>query len=205
VTTPPVKDRANLDSEGTPGHSGRTPSSLLTGVRAGDAAAWRRLARLYGPFVYGRCRRLGLQAADAEDVTQEVFRTVAARVADFRHGRDADTFRGWLAAILRHKLGDWIRRQQATAVAAGDRLATVADPVPADPEAEAGELAALCRRALALIEGEFAPATWRAFWATAVDGRSPGDVAAELGLTRNATYVAKSRVLSRLRDVLGDQ
>jgi hypothetical protein len=63
-----VKDRANVSgSEAAPPPS--TPSSLLEGLRQGDAASWRRLALLYGPLVYGWCRRRGLQAADAQDVT----------------------------------------------------------------------------------------------------------------------------------------
>ena len=49
------------------------------------------------------------------------------------------------------------------------------------------------------VRGEFTPSTWQAFWQTAIEDRPPGDVAAELGLSVGAIYVARSRVLSRLR------
>jgi RNA polymerase sigma-70 factor (ECF subfamily) len=52
---------------------------------------------------------------------------------------------------------------------------------------------------------EFEERTWQAFWRTAVDGRSAADVGAELGMTPGAVRVAKSRVLHRLREELGDQ
>ena len=58
------------------------------------------------------------------------------------------------------------------------------------------------------VQGEFAPSTWQAFWLTAVEGRPPADVAAELGLSVGAVYIARSRVLARLRqriEQLGDE
>jgi len=54
-------------------------------------------------------------------------------------------------------------------------------------------------RALRLMEADFEPATWKACWETVVCGRSGAEVAAELGISVNAVYLAKKRVLSRLR------
>src|SRR5947209_3327444 len=70
---------------------------------------------------------------------------------------------------------------------ARERLARLADapPVPDGPEVEPAALSALYRRGLALIRGEVAPGTWNAFWQTAVEGRRPADVAADLGLSVN--------------------
>jgi RNA polymerase sigma-70 factor (ECF subfamily) len=48
------------------------------------------------------------------------------------------------------------------------------------------------------VRGDFEPDTWAAFWRSAVDGRPAADVAAELGMTRNAVYLAKARVRHRL-------
>ena len=58
------------------------------------------------------------------------------------------------------------------------------------------------RRAMELMQSDFEPATWRAFWATVVEGRPVDDTAAELGITPNAVYIAKGRVLRRLREEL---
>ena len=65
---------------------GTISSGLLSGVRACDRNAWRRMSVLYGPLVYYWCRRQGLQSADADDVVQDVFKTVAQRVDAFRRG-----------------------------------------------------------------------------------------------------------------------
>ena len=51
-----------------------------------------------------------------------------------------------------------------------------------------------------LVKSEFQPATWQAFWGTAVEGKAAGDVGAGLKMSPGAVYVAKSRVLARLRD-----
>ena len=57
----------------------------------------------------------------------------------------------------------------------------------------------LVRRALGLMQAEFEPATWKACWEFVVHDRPAAEVAAELGLSVNAVYLAKSRVLRRLR------
>jgi RNA polymerase sigma-70 factor (ECF subfamily) len=49
------------------------------------------------------------------------------------------------------------------------------------------------------VEREFRPATWQAFRRLVLDGGTPEEVAAELGLSVNAVLIAKSRVLRRLR------
>jgi RNA polymerase sigma-70 factor (ECF subfamily) len=57
----------------------------------------------------------------------------------------------------------------------------------------------LAARALEIMRAEFEPATWQACWETVVSGRPAAEVASELGLTTNAVYLARSRVLRRLR------
>jgi RNA polymerase sigma-70 factor (ECF subfamily) len=55
---------------------------------------------------------------------------------------------------------------------------------------------------LELIRDQFADNTWQAFWRVTIDEQTPSQVAADLGMSVGAVYVAKSRVLSRLRDEL---
>jgi RNA polymerase sigma-70 factor (ECF subfamily) len=207
-----VKDPNNLTgSWAGAGSPSALSSALLEGVKARDPEAWRRLAYLYGPLVYGWCRRQGLQNPDCEDVVQEVFLTILARVGEFRQQSGGGTFRGWLWAITRNKLGDWLRKHKAQARPLGPHAGPPPAPdVPAPETAEcidpppATEAGRLYRRALDLIRPEFADHTWQAFWRVTVDGQTAADVAADLHMTRNAVYIAKSRVLSRLREVLGD-
>jgi RNA polymerase sigma-70 factor (ECF subfamily) len=181
---------------------------LLVRVRSKEQAAWERLVGLYTPLVYRWCRQNGLQAADAADVGQEVFQAVARKISDFRRDRPGDSFRGWLRVITRNKLVDYRRNLQAQIVAAGGSDAEVLlqrvakELPPPDPDADAEEMDLLVRKTVELIRGEFEDRTWQAFWGTALDGRPAADVAAELGISANAVYLAKGRVLRRLREEL---
>jgi RNA polymerase sigma-70 factor, ECF subfamily len=185
-------------------------TNLLLSLKGGDGEAWRRLARLYGPLVYGWCRRRGLQEADAEEVGQLLFLDVLRAIPNFRREGPDDSFRGWFWTIAGRRLADFRRRQARQPVAAGgsDAQQGLAQlPAEEDPPLIEGEGAEgqgeLLRRALALIRGKFASRTWQAFWLVTVEGRAPAGVAADLGMSRNAVYVARSRVLAHLRAEFG--
>jgi len=179
-------------------------------LKSRDAQAWQRLVDLYGPLVYHWCRRQHLPAEDMADVFQEVFRSVATHIPAFQKGPAGGTFRGWLLTITQNKIRDHFRRQLRQVQAAGgsdalQQLAQIPDPLGSKEEdSEQEQEHALFRRAVQLIQGKFEDATWRAFWLVTVEGHSPADVAATLGISLNAVYKAKSRVLSRLRQELGD-
>ena len=88
-----------------------TRSSLLIRIRDHhDNTAWSEFVEIYAPLIHRFGIRRGLQDADAADIGQEVFRTVATRIGSFQHGRSGDTFRGWLRTITRNKVGDFLRR-----------------------------------------------------------------------------------------------
>lgn len=185
-----------------------TSASLVERLKADDPAAWERLVELYGPLVYAWCRRAGLQAADASDVTQEVFQAVAGAIDRFRRERPGDTFRGWLRVIARNKVRDHFRRNGEEVAATGGSEAHRRLEEIADDESElasgSGALGDLYARAVGLIRTEFAENTWRAFWRTTVDGCPASEVADELGLSPGAVRQAKYKVLRRLREELGD-
>jgi RNA polymerase sigma-70 factor (ECF subfamily) len=166
------------------------------------------MVSIYCPLVYRWCRRAGLQQADAADLGQEVFKSVANAIGQFRRENPGQSFRKWLHAITRNKLIDHFRSRKRELPATGGSealgwLLQVPDALPADDDA-ADETGLICRRALALIAPEFEDKSWKAFWQVVVDGRSPADIALELGMSANAIYVAKSRILARLRQVLED-
>ena len=201
------------DSSGSNGSKAslRSSLSLLARVKANDSGAWDRLVALYAPLVLAWCRRWDLQEQDAADVFQEVFQAVATHITAFHRDKPGDTFRGWLRTITANKVRDHFRRlgrdpQGAGGTDALTRLAQFPAPLPpaeqepVDPAADGG----LFRRALELIRDQFEERTWQAFWRTAVEGRAAKDVAADLNMTPGAVRVAKSRVLQRLREELGD-
>jgi RNA polymerase sigma-70 factor (ECF subfamily) len=112
-----VKGPGDVPVGGAPTSS--ASDSLFRRLRAREGAAWHRLVRLYGPVVYGWCRRAGLQEADAADVGQEVFAAVAGGIDAFRRDRPGDSFRGWLWGITRHKVNDLWRRRAGQPDGAG--------------------------------------------------------------------------------------
>lgn len=188
---------------------GSTASNLLGEVKANDCSAWRRLASLYAPLVYSWARRAGLQAEDAADVVQEVFRAVLTHIATYESGSRAGSFRGWLWTITRNKIKDHWRSQQRQPQAVGgtdahERLLQL--PVPADltDEEPVGTEGSVLQRGLELIRAHFGDRTWQAFWRVTAEGEAPAEVGAALGMSVNAVYVARSRVLSRLRQELGE-
>ncbi len=179
---------------------GSTSRSLLAEARLADPAAWERLARLYAPLVAFWCRRWGVADQDIVDVLQEVFSAVANHLPGFRKERASDTFRGWLLTIARNKTRDHFRRRANEPCAAGDPHLETDLPETGDDAIIDGVLG----QALAAIRGEFHERTWLAFWKVVVEGRAVADVAADLDMRPGTVRVAKSRVLLRLRNELGD-
>jgi RNA polymerase sigma-70 factor (ECF subfamily) len=185
-----------------------TSRTLLERARARDLSAWNRLLHLYRPLVLYWCRRAGVTDADADDVCQEVFTAVASGLDRFRRDQPGDSFRAWLRGITRNKLLHHQERRRGQPLAQGGTDAQrwlqehPANPLedPDPPEQDR----ALYRRGLELVRSEFPDHTWLAFWRTAVDGQAAPDVAAELGLSPAAVRQARSRVLRRLREELGD-
>jgi RNA polymerase sigma-70 factor (ECF subfamily) len=188
-----------------------TSRSLLERVKANDPRAWDQFVALYAPLVFQWCHGWHLREQDAADIFQEVFQAVARHIGGFRKERKEDTFRGWLRTITRNKVHDHFRRlgREPEGVGGTDaqtRLAQFPAPQPGDEGSSAEEHGepGLVHRALELIRAEFAERTWQAFWRTAIEGRSAPEVAAELSMSPGAVRVAKSRVLQRLRETLGD-
>jgi RNA polymerase sigma-70 factor, ECF subfamily len=191
--------------------SGATSRTLIDRVKADDADAWNRLIGLYAPLVYRWCRRSNLPEQETADVFQEVFQAVATHIKRFRKENEGDTFRGWLRTITDNKVRDHFRQVGREATAEGGTEAQRRlSAVPADSSSATADSMdenaerSLFRNALDLIRSEFELRTWQAFWLTAVDGRAAKDVAADLEMSPGAVRVAKSRVLRRLREELGE-
>lgn len=178
-----------------------TPVTLLERVckERWDQEAWGRFVRLYSPLIFDWGRRCGLQAADAADLTQDVFATLFQKLPEFNYDRQK-SFRSWLRKLT---LNQWRDRQKRVATR---RLPGSGQPVDG---LEAGDdLAALTdaeyrrhlvNRAMRIMQADFEPATWQAFWQHGVLGRPAAEVAAEQGLTIAAVYCGKLRVVARLR------
>ena len=186
-----------------------TRHSLLVRIRdARDNQAWAQFVDLYAPLLYGFARKKGLQDADAADLTQEVLRAVARAAKRQDYDPSKGSFRGWLFTIARNKLRNFQASRRRHPQGTGDTAEQ--DRLEAQPDREPNEDALWDREyeqrlfdwAAQQVRGGFEQSTWKAFWQTAVDGKPAKDVAASLGISVGAVYIAKSRVLARLRECI---
>lgn len=180
-----------------------TSATLLEQIRRRSGRdAWERFVQLYTPFLLHCGRRLGLADADAADVVQDVFLVLFEKLPTFEYSRDG-SFRGWLRTVTMHKCFERQRKRREAAIGGSDaRLFDQLQQDDSDAWWEAEYRQHLVARALEIMQAEFEPTTWQACWRTTVDDLTAADVANDLGITVNAVYVARSRVLRRLRNEL---
>jgi RNA polymerase sigma factor (sigma-70 family) len=182
-----------------------TRHTLLTRMRdRQDREAWNQFVDVYSPFVFGILRRKGLQNADAADVMQEVMQTVFRSLKEFEHNQRPGAFRRWLARIVQTRFCDYLEKRKKTMQGSGDtELMKLLDHQLSREDEEASLVQeyqkALFQWAAEHVRGEFHNSTWQAFWETYVEGKASQEVADALGLTVEAVYMARSRVLRRLK------
>jgi RNA polymerase sigma-70 factor (ECF subfamily) len=170
-----------------------------------DPETWDRLVSLYSPLLRGWLRKYDVQDSDVDDLVQEVLLAVSKDLKSFEHAGNPGAFRSWLRTILVNRLRYFWRARGRRPQAGGDsdlqrRINQLEDP--------ASRMSQLWNREhdryvmgqlLSLVEPHFEPQTWQAFWQVALEGERPDAVAEKLGMTLNSVFIAKSRVLSRLR------
>jgi RNA polymerase sigma factor (sigma-70 family) len=181
-----------------------TRPSLLVRIRdLRDEMAWGEFAQLYTPLIYRFARQSGLQDADASLVTQDVLVTVARTIHRFEYNPKSGSFRGWLKVVTRSRLNDFLRAQRREVQGTGDTgMLHLIDeqPDPSQPDIWEREFRrTLFEWAVDRIRCDFEDTTWQAFWQTSVGGRETRDVAETLEMSVGAIYIARSRVLARLR------
>jgi RNA polymerase sigma-70 factor (ECF subfamily) len=179
------------------------PTLLLRLRDTGDGDAWREFVGLYAPLIFAHCVRSGLQEADAADVAQAVLCVVAGAMPDFEYDAKRGRFHGWLLQVTRNKLQKFFTRHYRTPRPVGETtLDRFIDQTPgADDQARWEEelRQRLFDWAAEKARPEFQPATWDAFWLTAVECLSVKETAARVGISVGAVYIARSRVIARLR------
>jgi RNA polymerase sigma factor (sigma-70 family) len=182
------------------------PSLLLRLADPEDQRAWMEFVELYEPLVHRLLRKAGLQDADVREVSQEVFLAVSRNVANFERSHGRGSFRGWLRTVTRNlliNLLDYQRRRPAAGTGSTDMLQLLEQLPATDPAASVVVDAELRRRLLhaaaARVRKDIRPGTWEAFWRTFVECEPVDEVAKSLGMSAGAVYVARSRVVARLR------
>ncbi len=180
-----------------------TRLSLLIQLHDGrNKQAWADFVDLYSPVVYGFARRQGLQDADAADLVQEVLRSVTKSIPtyDCEKGR----FRSWLMGVVHHRLCEFWTRQGREAAGSGDtrvmqHLEQLPSPHDVEEIWEQEYRQSVFRLAAARVRDNFTESTWKAFWQTNMEGKSTREVAQSLGISEGAVYIARSRVIARVK------
>jgi RNA polymerase sigma-70 factor, ECF subfamily len=177
-----------------------TPTLLDRLRRSDDPEAWDRFVVLYSPLLFEWSRRNRVPEADAADLVQNVLVRLIKQMSQFEP-RPGGSFRGWLFTILRNCWHDQCRaraRQPVIAPGISPDEQEGADPIEELTQDEYRHY--LTRRILHVIQADFPEPTWRAFWLHVVEGQPASEVATITGTTPNAVYLARGRVLKRLRE-----
>ena len=180
-----------------------TSPSLLRRLREpNDAEAWEQFVRLYAPLIFRSAKSTGATDDTAAEIVQEVMAVLVVKLRTFEYDHSLK-FRAWLHTITINKIRDHLRRRHTRA--------EVLDVTELQVKDQYSDLAMLdekeyleyvSHQALTLMRAEFPESVWRACWMNLMDGIPAAKVAETLGLTVNSVYLAKSRVLRRLREEL---
>ena len=180
-----------------------TSVSLLRRLKTDEReVAWERFVDLYAPLIYHWALRSGVSASDAADCVQDVLAVLVDKLPTFEYD-PKKSFRAWLRTVTFNKSRDMFRQNtspvnRTVSLEPGDAVSPDSIDLFTDEEYQH----AVVQRALAIMQAEFEPNTWRACWEHVTSGDSAARIAERLGSTENAVYLAKSRVLRRLREEL---
>lgn len=189
-----------------------TSPSLIANAKSMDNDAWSRLVAIYTPLIQHWCRQWDFDFHESHDIAQDTLLAAAQGLPDLRLNVGQGGFRGWLWRIARNKMIDHRRRPANSMLAEGGssiaaRMMRVPEELdlPTEDPSSPEMCSQLVQRALSYIRVEFEESSWRAFWRTVVDGLTSDAVATELGVSAGAVRQARSRILRRLRQELGDR
>ena len=184
----------------------RTATVLLEGLHDPEnEAVWREFDARFRPILHGFARGLGLSDADAADVAQESLTRFVRAYRGDRYRRERGRLSSWLIGIAKNCISDLNRKR---AVRREDRL-SAAEPLDPRRVTQIWEDACerhLLQEAIEVLRSESHSdaRTIRAFERVAINAEPPAQVAADLGMTANAVYIAKNRCLTRLRAIVQD-
>ncbi|MFN9366981.1 MAG: RNA polymerase sigma factor [Planctomycetota bacterium] len=177
-------------------------SLLLRLQQPDDERAWQEFVEISQPLIERLVTRYGLQPADAQDISQEVLTRVAKAIPEWEHDPARGTFRGWLTRVTRNLTIEQLRTRARRPLTNPESGQLEQFQRGADSIFQLEQQRELFGWAARKARDQFVPTTWQAFWLTAVEQRSPSEVAEQLGLSTGAVYIARSRVMARLRELI---
>lgn len=184
-----------------------TQYSLLARLsNPSDREAWQQFADLYQPVIYRIARGRGFQDADAQDLAQQVLISVAGAIPSWKKTSAQTRFRHWLKKVTKNAALNALTRGPKETVAASSKLVAIQNDVVVDSELEKQiddeHRREVYRQAAEIVQRQVQPATWDAFRRSTLLDQSAEEVSEQTGLTVGSVYVARSRVLSKLRETV---
>lgn len=179
-----------------------TRASLLFQLRCKtDSLAWSRFVQIYTPLVNQWVQTLGIRDADRDDVVQQVFISLLGNISGFRYD-SSKSFRGWLRRVTINKCRDMQRRKKRKVEPEFIDRIEAAENGEQEWLTENEYRSYVMMSAMKVMKTCFSESTWRACWLHVAEQKTAKQVAEELGISENAVYLARGRVLKRLRDEL---
>jgi len=184
-----------------------TRITLLGKISAGDDIGWSEFHEAYRPLMLLRGRDRGLRDDELQDLIQEVLLSLFKGQDRFRYDPAKGRFRDYLKRIIDRRAFD-ILRKRPRAERAMDALADGGAILGREGSEKAEEHWAeawrkhLLQQAFLIVQREVTETTYQAFEMCVVDEVSPKLVADTLGISVASVYVAKHRVLKRLKPIV---
>jgi RNA polymerase sigma-70 factor (ECF subfamily) len=183
-----------------------TTSVLLDRLQEVDPDAWSLFVARFRQPVVAFARRLGLNEEEAEDAAQETLLAFAKALREGAYDRAQGRLSSWLFGIARHRVLDVARRRRSKEEVVGARedgssfWSAVGDERTAADTFEQSWRESVFEACLAQVRKELKAGTVEAFELVALRGLTPEQAAERLGITRNAVFVARHRVVARIRE-----
>jgi RNA polymerase sigma-70 factor (ECF subfamily) len=185
-----------------------TTSTLLDRMKADDQTVWGKFCERFRQPLLAFARRFGLSDAEADDALQDILTAFVEAYRAGKYDREKGRLSSWLFGIAYRQIANRRREravQQGKRDPRGDQTSfwgKVPDEAEAEQRWDADWENAVLEACLRQVRSEVSENTYAAFERTVRLGRTPDEAAAELGMTRNAVYVAKHRVLKRLEELM---
>ena len=188
------------------GKKHNTDDELMAAFIVGDTAAMETLFLRYRQSVYSWLLRMTGDAAEAEDIYQDVWIKVIRHAADYRSGN----FRAWLWQIVRNKTTDRMRKMSPSLIldspisAEGESEETIVDQLSDDRAADAlMQIEEVERRRVVCEAIEALPMAQREVRLLRVNGELPFKEIADMLAAPMGTVLARMhKAVKSLKDTL---
>ena len=176
-----------------------TSKTLLDKIASGDEISWDEFYQKYSPIVKALAKFKGLNAADADDICQQVMMQFFKQSKTFKFDPNIAKFRTYFGLIVNSKICSYFRDSK-------ENPTEDMEWIPVDEETETLFMDEWRKTVLKEAEQELkqrvAPETFQAYELYAIQNRPVKKVAEYLDCSENQVYQAKKRCFAMMREIL---